>query len=243
MKLAVQLYSIRDLIKGPEDLLNILSKVKEIGFDGVEFAGYHGVDAETLKKRLDEVGLAVVGTHTGMDNLKEDKIEETFAFHKTIGCKNIGIGGANTKTEVNLQKVLKVMGAAYDKGQKEGITVYFHNHSSEFKRTLFSKSKDVILDRIKEVCALQIDTYWSFWAGIDNYKYITENKDRIVHLHIKDGKDGKPLALGEGDCDLSAVIKAAKDINLEWLVLENDNPTPDGLSDITRSMAYLKANV
>ena len=40
MKFAVQLYSVRDHIENGNDLLEILGKVKEIGFDGVEFAGY-----------------------------------------------------------------------------------------------------------------------------------------------------------------------------------------------------------
>mgnify|MGYP007111795873 CR=1 FL=1 len=31
-----------------DDLLNILAKVKEIGFDGVEFAGYQSLSAEVL---------------------------------------------------------------------------------------------------------------------------------------------------------------------------------------------------
>ena len=33
-------------------------------------------------------------------------------------------------------------------------------------------------------------------------------------------------------------------VNLgEWLVLENDDPKPNGIDDITRSMAYFKANL
>ena len=54
MKFAVQLYSVRDHIENGNDLLEILGKVKEIGFDGVEFAGYQGVSAEDLKKKCDE---------------------------------------------------------------------------------------------------------------------------------------------------------------------------------------------
>ena len=58
------------------------------------------------------------------------------------------------------------------------------------------------IDVIGGCCSLEIDTYWSFHAGIDNYKFITENKDNIILLHIKDGIDGKPKALGEGNCDI-----------------------------------------
>ena len=54
MKIAVQLYSLRDIIKGSgEELLAILPKIKALGYDGVEFAGYFGVDAATLRAALD----------------------------------------------------------------------------------------------------------------------------------------------------------------------------------------------
>ena len=53
---------------------------------------------------------------------------------------------------------------------------------------------------------------------------------------------GTPCALGEGENDIAAVIDAAKAIGLEWIIVENDDPVPDGISDVTRSMTYLKAN-
>ena len=43
-----------------------------------------------------------------------------------------------------------------------------------------------------------------------------KDADGITHVvNVKDGIDGKPMALGEGNCDIPAVIKAAKDIGLE----------------------------
>ena len=69
-----------------------------------------------------------------------------------------------------------------------------------------------------------MDTYWSFTAQVDNYQFITENRDRICSLHIKDGAGKDTRALGEGSCDLAAVVRGAKAIGLEWLVLENDTP-------------------
>ena len=43
MKLAVQLYTLRNDYSNGEEFLEILEKVKEIGFEGVEFAGYAGL--------------------------------------------------------------------------------------------------------------------------------------------------------------------------------------------------------
>jgi hypothetical protein len=72
--------------------------------------------------------------------------------------------------------------------------------------------------------------------------YLPENKDKIVLIHIKDGVNRKPMALGEGENDLSKVLEGVKAIGLEWIVLENDDPVPTGLEDITRSYKWLQEN-
>lgn len=243
MKLAVQLYSLRHHMENGENFLDILKKVKELGFDGVEFAGFHGYSAEELKKTLDELGLVAVGAHMGLDDFRADNLTKTLEAGKILGAETLGIGGADTKTETSLSEVIEVMGNADKVAAQYGMKVYFHNHTEEFNEPLFNTVPGTIFERLAAACHMQIDTYWSFHAGKDNYSLISEYIDRIVHLHIKDGLDGHPLALGEGNNDLATVVKAAKDNGIEWLILENDDPVPDGLSDITRSMAWLKANV
>lgn len=233
MKLAVQLYSLRDMVKNGDDFLKILEEVKKIGFDGVEFAGYHGLSAETIKAKLDELGLVAVGAHIGLDDFKEDKLADTVAFHKTLGCLYVGVGGAPHDTVEDCEYGASLLA----KGSEAlGVPTYYHNHTEEFAPLANGKTAMQIF---AEQTKLEVDTYWSFHAGVDNYKYISENIDDIILIHIKDGIDGKPMALTEGNNDLDAVIRAAKDNNIDWVILENDDPVPDGLSDVARSMKYL----
>lgn len=240
MKLAVQLYSLRNDYTNGEEFLEILGKVKELGFEGVEFAGFAGLEPEVIKARLDELGLVAVGCHMGVENFKEDKIEETLRIAKVLGMKYVGTGGAPHTTAEDVKILNDIYGYANEKGAADDIKFYYHNHSEEFEITFDGR---YCMDVIADTAFLEVDTYWSFCGGADNYKYITENKDKIVLLHIKDGIDRKPTALGEGNNDLLSVFKAAKDAGIEWLVLENDDPVPTGMEDITRSMAYFKANL
>ncbi len=239
MKIAVQVYSVRDHINDAETLLKALEEIKKIGYDGVEFAGYFGADADAIKAKLDEVGLVAVGGHIGLDDFKEDKLAETIEFQNTLGVKAIGVGGAPHSTMEEAVNTGDVLGNAQKYAmEKYGMKVYYHNHCEEFKPL---ENGQLPIDVIGDRCSLEIDTYWSFHAGEDNYKLITEKKDNIVHLHVKDGIDGKPKALGEGNCDIPAVVKAAKDIGMEWLIVENDDPVPTGFEDIARSIKYLKS--
>lgn len=235
MKFAVQMYSLRGQCKTPEELLTTLEKVKEIGYEGVEFAGCQGLEANVLKKKCDALGLAVVGTHNNPVELFE-RLEETITYDKALGCGNIVLAWAPTETEEEVSGLVERLRAASEQAAKQGIRVLYHNHTQELK------AMDGVnpLDRIKTACLLELDTYWSFYAGIDTPRYLRENRERIGLIHLKDGRGGTPCAIGEGENDIPAILRAAGEIDTEWIVVENDDPVPDGLSDISRSLCYLK---
>jgi len=238
MKFSVQLYSLRDLAKDQESFLALFPKLKELGFSGVEFAGYHGLSAGEIRKALDDAGLVATGTHMGLNDLRPENLPATIAFCKTLGMDKIGIGGAPHATKRMAAKSCAVLKKAYKAALPQGITIYYHNHSGEFKAF---RGGALAIDMFKEACALQVDTYWSFTVRIDNYTFLTENKDRICSVHIKDGIGREGRALGEGDCDLATVVRATKEIGLEWLVLE-DESRGDQLASVAKGAAWLKAN-
>lgn len=240
MKLAVQLYTLRDDYKNGEEFLKILEEVKAIGFEGVEFAGFGGCEPAVIKAKLDELGLTAVGCHMSTDSFKPETIDETIAIAKTLGMKYVGTGGAPHSTPEEVKELVDIFSYANSVGEKEGIRFYYHNHTEEFE---YKFDDRLCMDIIADGAYLELDTYWSFCGGADNYSYIKDMADRIILLHIKDGLNRKPTALGEGDNDLLSVFKAAKEIGTEWLVLENDDPVPTGIEDIKRSMKYFKENL
>ena len=162
MKIAVQVYSVRDHINNTETLLKTLEEIKKIGYDGVEFAGFFNTDAETIKAKLDELGLVAVGSHMSLDDFRADKVEATVKFMKTLGATAAGIGGAPHDTVDECEEIGDVLGSA----AKYGIKTYYHNHCEEF---VPFEDGTLPIDIIKAKCDLEIDTYWSFHAGQDNF--------------------------------------------------------------------------
>ena len=132
MKFAVQLYSVRDHIKNGDDMIEILGKVKEIGFDGVEFAGYFDLPAEKLRERCDELGLEVVGSHLGLDDYIPENLDKTLAYGKALGAKYLGVGGAPHSTYEEAKNTGDVLSAAGVKARELGMDTYYHNHTEEF---------------------------------------------------------------------------------------------------------------
>lgn len=240
MKYAVQLYTLRRDCTNGGEFLALFKKIKALGFDGVEFAGWHDLPLEEIRTALDAAGLVAVGCHCGMDSFEgEENIRKCIATAKTLGMDCYGVGGAPHTTAEDIEKLRRIFRQANAIGEPEGVKFYYHNHSEEFQIEL---DGEPVENLIAKDAWLEIDTYWSHHAGMNNAELIRALKDRIIHLHVKDGVDGHPKALGEGDCDVKAVLDAAKEIGLEWVVLENDDPTPTGLADIARSMAFFKAN-
>ena len=81
--IALQLYSVRDDCAG--DLSLTLQAVAQMGYEGVEFAGYYDRTAEELRDMCDDLGLKVAGTHTGLNTLLGDELAKTVAFNQTLG--------------------------------------------------------------------------------------------------------------------------------------------------------------
>jgi sugar phosphate isomerase/epimerase len=238
MKFSVQLYSLRDVTPDGESFLALFPKLKALGFDGVEFAGYHGLEAGVIREALDGAGLVATGCHMGLNDLTLKNLPATVAFCKTLGMEMIGIGGAPHATARMTAKSCAVLKKAYAAALPQGMTIYYHNHSGEFKPF---RNGVMAIDMFKEACALQVDTYWSFVAGADNWTFLTENRDRICGVHIKDGKGREGRALGEGGCDLHTVVRAAREIGLEWLVLE-DESRGDQMESVAKGARWLRAN-
>ena len=92
MEYGIQMYSVRDFTK--DDLDGALRQVSQLGYKFVEFAGFFGHSAEAVRDMLDKYGLRVSGTHTGWQEVAEH-FEETVAYHKIIGNKNIIVPGAD----------------------------------------------------------------------------------------------------------------------------------------------------
>ncbi|MDR1598958.1 MAG: sugar phosphate isomerase/epimerase [Oscillospiraceae bacterium] len=228
MHLGLQMYSVRDITGG--DLAGALAKVKAIGYDNVEFAGFFGHCAEKVKAMLDETGLAVSGTHTGWGELTPDKIDETIAFHKGIGNKRIIVPYAEVQTKSKIDQIVDLLNQARPKLAEAGIALGYHNHSHEFKP---NQDGQIPFEELRDRTDIffEIDTYWAFVAGRDPLALVREMVSRVPVVHIKDGDasgEGKPLGLGAAPA--AQVWKLARELGIE-LVVESETLTPSGLAE------------
>ena len=87
LPVGIQVYGLRDLLENtPENFKEVMTKVKELGYDGVELAGLYGLEPEFVKKTLDEVGLIPISAHVAFAEMMDD-IDKVIKDYSTIGVK------------------------------------------------------------------------------------------------------------------------------------------------------------
>lgn len=237
MEYGLQMYSLRDTTG--EDLKGALKKVSEIGYKGVEFAGFFGHPAEEVKAWLEEFGLHITGTHTGYDLLRKD-FDATVAYHKAIGCDTLIVPGADISNAKAVEELVNNMNKWQPLLEKEGISLQYHNHHREF---LPNDDGQIPIDELynRTNIKFEIDTYWAFVAKRDPIEVITRMKDRMTHIHLKDGNGGYTgFSLGMGTAPVKAVWERAKKLGL-YMVVESEGCDPDGVSEVTRCFRYLES--
>ena len=240
-KLSLQLWSVKDATA--KDFIGTLEAVNEMGYDGVEFAGYGGLSAEELKKELDRIGLAVSGSHVSIDALRED-IDGVIAYNKTIGNKYIICPGADIDTKEKCEALSKEFLAYNEKVRANGMVFGYHNHHKEFDEFDGRYAFDILLSG-DDTMAYELDTYWSEYAGVDTLAYLEKLGSRCPLVHLKDmkikedgSKDSCPY--GTGILDHKAIIGAAKKNNSEWFVIEWEADDMDCLEAVKISVENLK---
>lgn len=235
MEYGLQLYSVRDFTE--KDLASTLEKVAKIGYRYVEFAGFFGHSAEEVKAMLDANGLKVSGTHSGFQDLDND-FSATVKYHHTIGNTNYIVPGAPWNTAAELDETIAKLNKYKPMLAAEGITLAYHNHDGEFKPNKDGLIAHEEMQKRTDI-DFEIDTYWAFAAGRDPIQVITDLKDRVHVIHLKDGdrnKVGYPL--GDGEAPVAAIRERAIELGM-MMVVESETLKPDGISEVTRCFDYL----
>ncbi len=246
----LQLYSVRDLCA--ENMREGLRRVSELGYSHVEFAGFFDHPASDVKAWLDEYGLKVSGTHTGLSALTPENIDATIAYHKEIGCTDLIVPSAKWETEELMNQNIEALNTAQRKLAEAGIRLGYHNHSAEFYTTPYGKKiEDELLARTNIM--LELDTFWLFNAGLDPVAYCEAHKDRICAIHLKDGlvpdmerdfKDAnrhvKGVSLGLGHAPVVAVRSWALQNGVR-MVVESENLQPNGPEEAERCIRFLQS--
>ncbi|MBO5214171.1 MAG: sugar phosphate isomerase/epimerase [Clostridia bacterium] len=267
---ALQLYSVRHEAKN--DLDGTLKQVKEMGYDGVEFAGLHDYSPEQVRDLCKKHGLTPISAHVNMAKTVEDGAEATYDIYKTIGCSFVVIPHVSQnycKAEEDFSTLVKNCEVFGKAAKDRGMQLCYHNHDFEFTNRIDGKPMlDVLYETVDaDLLQTQLDTCWVNVGGEDPAQYVRKYAGRCRILHLKDfvgqktdnmyaligvndnaeekatknqAFDYRPV--GHGVQDIPGILKAAEESGVEWIVVEQDQPSLEKtpLECAKMSIDYLK---
>lgn len=222
----VQLYSVRD--QCAKDLPGTIAKVAEMGYDGVEFAGYYDYSAKDLRKILDDNGLKCCGTHTQMDTLSKANLEATIEFNQTLGNKYLICPWLKPDDNNPKQAWLdhaKRFNEIAERVEKEGMVVGYHCHAHDFHALDSGEIPwDILFGNTGNSVVMQIDTCNCMTGGGDPVAYLKKYPGRSLTVHLKEYSASNPNAiLGEGDVAWDEVFALCETIGkTEWYIIEEE---------------------
>ena len=264
--IALQLFSVRDEMEA--DFEGTLRQVRELGYDGVEFAGLFGRSGGEVKQLCDRLGLTPISAHVTYAQMMDDPA--VWQDYRLLGCPHVAsatlppeLRPAGGRLDEAIEG-LKKLGAC---AQACGIRLAYHNHDYEFERI----DGEYALDRIyREVPAALLDAQLDVGGvnvgGENPADYIRRYAGRVPVLPLKDfvgrrndvayalratpadrrdevEREFELRPVGCGLQNIPEILAAAEDAGTQWLVVEQDRPSM-GLSPLEcarKSVEYLRS--
>lgn len=242
--IALQLYSVR--ADAAQDLMGVLDRVAAMGYDGVEFAGYHGHSPEAIRAKLDETGLKAEGTHTPIDALQPGRFDETVALHKTLGCDWVivpWIPKDRRDSAASCESTAREFASWTAKLADVGLRLGFHAHADDMEPLEGGESAYYRLAKATpESFIMQYDTANGMSGGADPVKPIRDFPGRNASVHLKgySKTTGHGAIVGEDDIPWAEVFAAAENGGgVQWYVVEYEEET-NPLEAVDRCLQNIK---
>jgi len=234
---ALQLYSVREETK--RDFAGTVSAVAQMGYTGVELAGYGNLDAQRAHEALKQAGVIVAAMHVSREALR-NRFQTVVDEALLLGTPHVVCSFWPSEEFVSVDAVEEIgreLGRFGEQLRERGLFLSFHNHASEFRllegRPVLSWMLGAAPPR---TLGAELDVYWAHVAHYAPERFLYEQGQRVRLLHLKDEK-----VLGRGPVNFDPIFTAVEKIGaVEWYILEQENYDSPPLVSVRQGLEQLE---
>ena len=229
-EVGVQLYTVRKFTQTAEGLAETLRRVAEIGYRNVQTSALGPIPTSEVAKMVRDAGLTVVATHVGWKELM-DETERVIEEHNLLGCRHVAIGGLAPEyySLEGLERFVRELEVVLPRLDAKGLVFSYHNHNHELVHYDGRTWLELLCERTRKLpLNLELDTYWIQAGGGDPAAWIQACRGRVPLLHVKDmvvtpQREQRFAEVGEGNLNWKAILAAAEESGVQYLLVEQDN--------------------
>jgi sugar phosphate isomerase/epimerase len=252
--IAVGLHSIHEACEA--DLPGALAAVAEMGYEGVEFAGYYGYGVAELCRLLDHVGLRAVGTHTWYEYGPlvgpgaEEHVAAAVADSHVLGSELlIGLGKVSFPREDRARREGWIEQAGMYNGlarrlAPEGLRVAYHNHAFEFETVIGGETAwEILVAHLSPEVVLELDTGGAYAGGADVLATLEgcAGRAKAVHLKPHSRAEGTRPLIGEDDLPWEEILELCRTVaGTEWAIVEYESDGYPRMEAVRRCLEALR---
>ncbi|MGI8690673.1 MAG: sugar phosphate isomerase/epimerase family protein [Thermomicrobiales bacterium] len=241
---ALQLYTVRE--EAARDFVGTLEQVADIGYAGVELAGYGPLSPTELRAKLDALGMAVAGSHIALARL-ENELPAVIAECHILGCPTVvcPVLPHERRTEDGFRDLAVALNRIGATVQAEGLAFCYHNHAFEFEMMIGGVTAFAWLAAHTDpsLVQLELDAFWAQKAGHDPAALLARYAGRVPLVHLKDmtADAAQTFApVGTGSVDFAPIFVAAERGGVHWYIVEQDKAEGSAIAAARTSFANLK---
>lgn len=236
--IGIQLYTLRRPFA--EDAIGTLERIKEIGYDAVEFAAPLGMDFAAIGARMNEIDLDCPSAHVSLADMT-GRTDDVLAMGRALGCRFLVLPFVDPNG-CDWRAVVAQLTSFAKRAQDIGCRVAYHHHHFEFDTSRGFRPFDVLVgESDPALIHFELDVYWLKKGGEDPKAVIERLAGRVKLLHLKDmTQDGNIADVGAGTLDFPALIAAAHAAGTEHFFVEHDFPPKPYWPSVQASLRYLR---
>jgi sugar phosphate isomerase/epimerase len=259
LPIGIQLYTVRNDLSS--DFAGTLGKLAAMGYSQVE-AGFipggridfNGGTPREFRKMLDDAGLQIPSCHFQSPKNGSEWKSNIEAAHQLgleyMLCAAPPEGTNSLDAWKRTADFLNHLGTLC---RQSGMQFAYHNHNAEYRVYAGVVAYDELLRSTDpDLVKMEMDCFWTTFAGKDPVAYFHKYPGRFPLLHIKDLKPGyKPTTgdfegnpfceVGSGTIDWKRIFGAARRGGIKHYYVEQDMWDRPSLESARRSAGYLKA--